>query len=61
MVLYQEDIYEPSSDEVYPQLAEGLAMMVVPPPSRKPETEGKTPFLPKNNWEAVKRPDFREQ
>ncbi len=58
--MYQEDICEPPADEVYPPLADGLIMMAVAPPqSSKPKV--KAPPLPKNYWEAVKQPDFREQ
>jgi len=37
--VYQEDIYEPPADEVYPQLADGLAMMAIVPPVLKAEDQ----------------------
>ncbi len=60
--MYQEDIYEPVADEVYPQLAEGLIMMAVPQNvSQSPKPRVKAPPLPRNYWEAVKLPDYRQQ
>jgi len=58
--IYQEDICEPLTDKIYLPLADSLIMMAVAPfQSLKPKV--KAPPLPKNYWEAVKQPDFREQ
>ena len=60
--IYQEDIYEPAADKVYPQLADSLTIMAIPQnTSQLVKPKVKTPPLPKNYWKAIKQPDFQEQ
>ena len=58
--IYQEDIYKPFIDKVYPPLADSLIMMAVALLQfLKPKV--KASFLPKNYWEIIKQLDFRKQ